>query len=44
MIQRLNKYVSKIDNWAICDMVIANAKIINKNKDNNIGKCIKNSV
>ena len=43
MIQRLNKYVSKIDNWAICDMVIANAKIINKNKDKTLDY-IKNNI
>lgn len=33
MLKKLDKFIKKIDNWAICDMVIANCKSINKNKE-----------
>lgn len=34
LIKKLDSFISKIDNWATCDMLISNAKIINKNLDN----------
>ncbi len=33
MIDKLDKFMLKIDNWAICDLVISNCKIIKKNKE-----------
>ena len=33
MLEKLDKFIKKIDNWAICDMVIANCKSINKNNE-----------
>ena len=33
MIEKLDKFMLKIDNWGVCDMVISNCKVINKNKE-----------
>lgn len=33
MIEKLDKFMLKIDNWSLCDMVISNCKVINKNKE-----------
>lgn len=33
IIQKLDKFLDKIDNWAICDMVCSSCKILNKIKD-----------
>lgn len=36
MLDRLNKYLDKIDNWGVCDAVCASCKNINKIKDETI--------
>ncbi len=33
MLDELNIFLKKIDNWAICDMVISNCKLIKKHQD-----------
>ncbi len=32
-IMYFDKYVKKIDNWALCDLVVSSMKIVNKNKE-----------
>lgn len=36
MLEKLNKYMDKIDNWGVCDTVCASCKNINKIKDETI--------
>ena len=33
VINRLNKFIKKIDDWSVCDSVCSNLKITNKNRD-----------